>query len=335
MRLRQWGELALLEKIRARFPTDSADILTGIGDDTAVLRAGPGKTLATTDMMVEGVHFHLSRTTAQQLGEKLISVNVSDIYAMGGTPRFALLALAVPPATDVSFVDGLLRGVRTALRRYGASLVGGDVSASPRGMVLSATLLGTSTAPVTRAGARPGDLICVSGPLGDAACGLHILKRLKKPVDFTKGVRRPLPWKVMKPLLRRHLLPEARKPGPLARRATAMIDVSDGLLLDLSRLLAESRVGAYIEEARLPLSKEMIQAAGHLKLDPLHLALSGREDYELLFTLPRSTSGRLDKLWRGDGTAVIGEVRRRRGMELLRVDGTAVPLEPEGYTHFH
>jgi thiamine-monophosphate kinase len=337
MRLRQLGEPALLEKIRARFPSDSASILTGIGDDTAVLKPAPGKTLVTTDMMVEGVHFDLSRTTPQQLGEKIISVNVSDIYAMGGTPQFALLALAAPPATDVSFVDRLLRGLRTALRRYGAHLVGGDVSASPKGLVLSATLLGTATAPVTRAGARPGDFICVSGPLGDAACGLQILKRLKNPVDFTKGVRGPegpLPWKVMKPLLKRHLLPEARKPGPLARRATAMIDISDGLLLDLSRLLTESRAGARIEEARLPLSKETRLAAGHLKLDPLHLALSGGEDYELLFTLPRGTSGRLDKLWRGDGTAVIGEVTRKRGMELLRADGKAVPLKPEGYTHF-
>jgi thiamine-monophosphate kinase len=337
MRLREVGELPLLEKIRARFPEDSSRILTGIGDDTAVLRTGPGKTLATTDMMVEGVHFDLSRSTPRQLGEKLVSVNVSDIYAMGGTPRFALLAIAAPPDTEVSFVDELLRGVKTALRSYRAHLVGGDVSSSPGEIVLSATLLGTAATPVTRAGARPGDLVCVSGPLGDAACGLAILKRLKKPVDFRKGVRgpgSPLPWKVMRPLLKRHLLPEARKPGPLVRRATAMIDISDGLLLDLSRLLKESRVGARIEERRLPLSKEMKTAAGNLKLDPLRLALSGGEDYELLFTLPRGTAGRLDKLWRGDGTAVIGEVTKKRGITLLRTDGSTVSAKPEGYSHF-
>jgi thiamine-monophosphate kinase len=167
MRLSQVGELALLEKIRARFSKKSRAVLTGIGDDAAILRIEPGELLATSDMMVEGVHFDRALITPFQLGFKLVSVNVSDIYAMGGKPRFVLLDVAAPDETGTGFIDGLLDGVASANERYGMSLVGGDVSSSMDGVVLSATVLGKGDRSVKRSGAKPGDGIYVTGNLGD------------------------------------------------------------------------------------------------------------------------------------------------------------------------
>jgi thiamine-monophosphate kinase len=324
MRLSQAGELSLLEKIRDGFPDRARAVITGIGDDSAVLRSGPGKLLATSDMMVEGVHFDLGLITPRQLGFKLISANVSDIYAMGGRPRFALLDIAATGDTGTDFIDGLLSGVKEALGLYGVSLVGGDVSSSGAGMALSATLLGFADRPVRRSGARPGDMIYVTGSLGESACGLGLLRSIGRPVDLEKGRNKPLGWDVMRPLLKRHLMPEARRPGALSKHATSMIDLSDGLFLDLTRLCAESGVGARIYEDRIPVSEETRAAAESMGLEPMRLATAGGEDYELLFTAP---TGRKLK------AACIGEVTRG-GLVFVDKRGVEAPLRPEGYRHF-
>jgi thiamine-monophosphate kinase len=324
MKLGRAGELPLIEGIRTRFAPASRSILTGIGDDCAVLRPGAGRMVVTTDLMAEGVHFDPAYTTPRQLGHKLISVNVSDVYAMGGSPAHVLLSLALPARSDTRFLDGLLDGVHEALSLYRASLVGGDISSSGDGAVLNATVIGYARRPVLRSGARPGDRIYVTGPLGDAAAGLELLKRIGKPVDLGRPRQRPLKWSIMEPLLHRHLMPVVRAPGAIAARATAMIDISDGLSLDLWRLAEESGVGARIYEERLPLSDAMRQAAARLCLDPLELALAGGEDYELLFTAPRRVRVR---------GVCIGEVVAG-GLTLVHPDGTTEPLRPRGYLHF-
>lgn len=323
MKLSDIGELKFLDDIRSRFSGRSRAVLTGIGDDAAVLRPGKGKLLATTDFMLEDVHFDLDLITPFQLGFKLVSVNVSDIYAMGGKPRFVLLGIAAPAGTEKSFTDRLLGGVEAALGHYRALLVGGDVSSSPRKLVLSATVLGFSERPVKRSGARPGEFIFVTGSLGDSACGLELLRRIGRPVELDRPLEKPLAWGVMGPLLRRHLMPEARRPGAVARHATSMIDVSDGLLIDLARLCAESKVGARIYEDRIPVSEQARAASAHMGLDPLRLAASGGEDYELLFTAPSPRRAAI----------CIGEVTEK-GMVMVDASGRERPARPEGYTHF-
>jgi thiamine-monophosphate kinase len=324
MRLSRVGELALLEKVRAAFHDRARGVVAGIGDDAAVLRFAGKNLLVTSDMMLEGVHFDLRFITPFQLGFKLISVNVSDIYAMGGRPSFALLDIAASGDTEDKTLDRLFEGVRAASDAYGASVVGGDISSSPGGLVLSATILGHASRPVLRAGARPGDRIYVTGSLGESACGLALLKKMGRPVELERPVNRPLKWEIMRPLLKKHLMPEAREPSRFARGATSMIDLSDGLLIDLTRLCDESRVGARLYTGRIPVSGETRTAAAFLGLDPQRLASAGGEDYELLFTAPSRTRV---------GAHCIGEIIGS-GRFMVDEQGVQRPMEPEGYEHF-
>lgn len=325
MRLSSRGELYLLDKIRKRLSARSKAVLMGIGDDAAVLAGDDKKLLATNDMMVEGVHFELRLVTPRQLGFKLISVNVSDIYAMGGQPTFALVGIAVPGDTGEEFIDEFLDGVDEACKDFGVSVVGGDVSSSRKGMALSVTLLGHAEKPLLRSGARPGNGIYVTGTLGDSACGLEVLRRIAHAVDLETPVHIPLEWKLVEPLLRRHLMPRPRQPQAWSEDASALIDISDGLLIDLTRLCSESGVGARIYADRVPLSRELIPVAMSIGRDPQEFALTGGEDYELLFTSPQK--GKIE------GATRIGEIVPS-GMTIVRADGTEREFGPEGYQHF-
>jgi thiamine-monophosphate kinase len=324
MRLARVGELALLQRVRAAFHEKSRDVVAGIGDDAAVLRFTGKNLLATSDMMLEGVHFDLRLVTPFQLGFKVVSVNVSDIYAMGGKPSFALLDIAAPGDTDDSLLEGLFEGVRAGARSYGVFVVGGDISSSIKGLVLSASILGHAARPVLRSGARPGDKLYVTGSLGQSACGLELLRRIGRPVELGRPLNRPLKWAVMGPLLKKHLMPEAREPSGVLKAATSMIDLSDGLLMDLTRLCDESRVGARLYISRLPVSGETKAAAAFLGLDPYRLAVSGGEDYELLFTAPPR---RMVK------AHLIGEITAS-GRFVVDEHGAEGPMEPKGYEHF-
>jgi thiamine-monophosphate kinase len=349
MKLSQLGELALLEHLKKRFEKTSKKILVGIGDDTAVIRPIQKNLLVTTDMMVEGVHFDRMFITPYQLGFKLISINVSDIYAMGGIPHYILLNLAVSKKTDTDVIEQFLDGVIDAQRRYNTITIGGDLSAIHDGMVLAATILGYTDRHIGRSGATVGDKVYITGCLGDSACGLELLKRFKKPVpletiskeqraksreprnkrsDSISSARRlllqkGLSWDIVEPLLRRHLIPEARNPKKF-RVATSMIDVSDGLLLDLSRICDESKVGALIYKEKIPVSSELKQVASCLGLSPPQLALSGGEDYELLFTAPPQKRVR---------AIHIGEIIKR-GRFIIDRSGGKKPFPPKGYQHF-
>lgn len=329
MKLSQVGELSLLEKVRSGFTKKSKAVVTGIGDDAAVLRPRGKNLLVTTDMMLEGVHFDLRLITPFQLGFKIISVNVSDIYAMAGRPCFALLGIAAAKSTKEAFLDMFFEGVRAALEFYKITLIGGDISSAEKEMVLSATLIGHAERPVRRSGAKPGDRIYVTGSLGQAACGLELSRIINKPVDMKKPVNKPLKWDIMRPLLGRHLMPEARRPAPFASCATAMIDLSDGLFIDLVRLCTESNVGARLYKDGIPVSDETKAAALFLGLDPLKVATSGGEDYELLFTAPLQ-SGYTRRFRKA---VCIGEITESK-MLIVDKNGRQRPITPEGYQHF-
>ncbi len=286
MKLSHLGELSLLDFIRKSHNIKRNDVVIGIGDDAAVLSMPTGKLLATTDLMTEGIHFDLSYTTPYQIGFKLVSINVSDIYAMYGEPSHILLSLSFPQDTDERTVKDLLDGVFHALGFYDVDLIGGDLTSSKDAIVVSATLLGKSDNPATRGGARVSDKIYVTGSPGDSACGLELLKKMKKQVLIEKDetIDTPIKWSIMKPLLWRHLMPYVREPSFAREQITSLMDISDGLFIDLKRICSESNVGARIYEERLPVSKEMRHAAEFMGIDPLELCLCGGEDYEYLFT---------------------------------------------------
>ncbi|PKL51635.1 MAG: thiamine-phosphate kinase [Nitrospira bacterium HGW-Nitrospira-1] len=258
MKLSDAGELSLLEILRKRFGKRSHSIVLGIGDDAAVIRPQNSHMLLTTDMMVEGVHFDLSWTTPFQLGFKLVSVNVSDIYAMGGKPKFLLLNFSASKDTTLEFFSKFFDGIETAMKRYGISLIGGDISASEK-IVLSATVTGYAKKFLARRGARAGDRIYVTGHTGDAACGLALMKGLRRKIAIEQGKKQkfPLPWEIVSPLIERHLMPVARDSQGFIKAATSMIDISDGLMIDISRLCRESKVGALVYADKIPLSNEL------------------------------------------------------------------------------
>jgi thiamine-monophosphate kinase len=348
MKLSRIGELALLEQIRKSFGRRSRGLVVGIGDDAAVIKPLNKNLLITTDMMVEGVHFTLQFATPYQIGFKLVSVNVSDIYAMGGTPYYLLLNAALRKNTDKKFLDEFFGGVRDAMNLYGTVLIGGDLSGTHTGISLSATLIGYAERHIKRSGAKGGDRIYVTGNLGDSACGLELLKRIKKPVQTVRvkaqgaknmelrlknqtrvpyipgGSTGKLSWNTLEPLLRRHLMPAARNTRKFAGYATSMIDVSDGLLIDLTRLCDESKVGARIYAVKIPVSREMEKASSVLGLQSMDLALSGGEDYEILFTAPPEE--KVEAVHIGDVT--------ESGRFIVEGSGRERKFSADGYQHF-
>jgi thiamine-monophosphate kinase len=330
--LAELGERGLIARIRSRLPPPGPDVLAGIGDDAAAVTWDRRVLLLTTDTLLENVHFRRATATFRQIGAKALAVNVSDIAAMGGEPRYALLAVALPPSLPVADVDELYAGLHAVAGRYRVALVGGDTCATPGGIVLSVTLVGAvEGAPLRRSGARPGDAILVTGTLGASAAGLAVLE----------GGPAALPADAMTAVVQAHRDPTPRVvEGRLIHAsggATAMIDVSDGLVTDLGHVAAESGVGARVYLDTLPLSAATRAVAEALGSDPVAWALSGGEDYELLFT---ATAARAPAIARavtdGSGTPVrvIGEVRpATEGLRFLDGTGRPVPVRP-GFDHF-
>ncbi len=330
--LAELGERGLIARLRRRLPPPGPEVLVGIGDDAAAVAWGGETLLLTTDALLEGVHFRRSTATLRDIGAKAVAVNISDIAAMGGEPRYALLALGLPPSLAVADVDELYAGIHDIARRYGVTVVGGDTCAAPGGVALCVTLVGrVDGAPLRRSGARPGDAILVTGALGASAAGLAALER-------SPGA---LPPAAVEAVARPHRLPTPRvAEGRLIRAAggaTAMIDVSDGLVTDLGHIATESRVGAWIDVDALPVSEATRAVAKALGRDPLRWALSGGEDYELLFTAVPDRAGDLARaVTDRTGTPVhrIGEVRPfGDGVRFLGRDGRPHAVEP-GFDHF-
>jgi thiamine-monophosphate kinase len=321
------GEFGLIDRIGKVSPRNSKRALIGIGDDAAALLFSPSATLlATTDMLIEGVHFDLKTTDLYSLGWKAAAVNLSDIAAMGGVPRFCLTALGIPPSLTVEDIGEFYRGFTACIKKQGTVLVGGDTCSSRKGLIISVTVLGEAKKKhaIARSGARPGDLLFVTGTLGDSGAGLELLKA---------GARRRKPGAGR--LIEKHLRPvprvvEGRKLSA-AGIASAMIDVSDGLSSDLGHLCVQSGAGAEVFADRIPLSKEL-RSVKALKQPLLAYALSGGEDYELLFTVP---PGKLKKLKAMQIAATeIGIITRGRSMRFIDERGQGRILTATGYDHF-
>ena len=326
MKLAEIGEFGLIKAI-SQIADKGPGVVMGIGDDAAVLRPSAGKVfLVTTDLLLEGVHFQLEFTDLYRLGRKALAVNLSDIAACGGTPTAFLVSLAVPPETEVESVKALYTGMMEQARTYGVSLIGGDTSKGKE-LMISITLIGEAEEEkiVYRAGASKGDLIFVTGTLGDAALGLQQLKQGKK-----EGV-----------LIERQLAPAPRvKEGQAIARqglALAMIDISDGLVADLGHILEASRVGAEVQLPQLPLSEAYQKEIRTYSPDPYALALTGGEDYELLFTAAPAKERAVAKLAQELGipiTAIGKIVAVAQGVTIYTEDGKEYPIAQRGHDHF-
>jgi thiamine-monophosphate kinase len=324
------GEDELVAVIRKVLSGGGPGVLVGPGDDAAVVASPRGTTVLTSDMLVEGVHFDRALTSARDLGAKSIAVNVSDIAAMAASPRYAVVSLGLSEADDPAWVVELYGGMRAASDEYALSLVGGDVNRAPVS-VISVTVVGEAAEgrAVLRSGARPGDRIVVTGSLGAAAGGLLLARSGNAAMATDWG----------RDLLEAHFRPVARvgEGQTLAQSgARAMMDLSDGLLLDLSRLCAESAVGARLELSSVPVSIGLLRLAEVLPCDPLELALSGGEDYELVATIdPAAVDDARTRLLDRFGAALtdIGEIT---GSGFVGVDasGAEHPLEAKGWDHF-
>jgi len=324
--IRDLGEFGLINLI-SRKVRSSPMVSIGIGDDAAAFTLHEGcVALATSDMLVEGVHFDLSFCDPFRLGRKSLAVNLSDIAAMGGSPGCFLLSLAIPETLPVEFIELFTAGMLGLADEHGAVLVGGDTCASRGGLVISVTLYGEQKREriVQRRGAHPGDAIFVTGTLGDSALGLELLLN-----GHGEGS-----------CITRHLDPTPRVGEGMALAEaglpTAMIDISDGLLADLGHILECSRVGARLHLERIPLSREFSAYLAALPERDYSLAISGGEDYELLFTAPSDRQDAIRSLFAKLDTPVteIGEITDDSGRTVLLSEGRQVTVDRTGFDHF-
>jgi thiamine-monophosphate kinase len=322
MKLRSLRERELISAVRKEFSGKKRNLILGIGDDAAVIRSTSKSLLLTTDLLIEDVHFTASFHPPYYLGRKALNVNLSDIAAMGGRPRFALLGLALRAGTELDYVKKFLMGFKAAAGESQTELIGGDISASAK-ITISVTVIGEGDHFIRRSGAKPGDSIFVSGCLGDAAAGLDLLKKgfelgkNKKAAALLRAFLDPVPQTELGLTLSTH------------RAATAMIDLSDGLSVDLLHLCEESRVGADVHLEKLPLSPELRL----FEKKPENFALHGGEDYQLLFTVDPRNLGFIEKLQKKYGIHLIGKMRRGQGLSLVDEKGKKRPLEIKGFEH--
>ncbi len=329
MRIESLGEFALIQRLAQLLPAPGEEVVKGIGDDAAAIRLEVGRMLIlTTDMLIEGVHFDLSFTSPRDIGYKTLAVNLSDLASMGCSPgyAYALVSLGLPGGFDVEEAEEIYRGLAECAEAWGGQFVGGDTVSSPRGLTinlaLSALMDGENM--LTRAGARVGDMVLVTGSLGESALGLELFKRGIVPEDEDAIT-----------CVQRHLRPEPRfAAGAVAREAgaTAMIDCSDGLLADLGHICEASGTGAVVEADRLPISDAARRVAARLEIDPLRAALAGGEDYELIVTVKadaaEEAAAKLNLT--PVGTIVTGS----EGLRVADEVGRAIPVESLGYEHF-
>jgi thiamine-monophosphate kinase len=336
------GEKALVRHIRGRIPA-GAGVVVGPGDDAAAVEAAPAS-LVTADSLVEGVHFRRDEFPARLLGRKALTVNLSDVAAMGGIARYAVVSLCLPAGVTLGWVDSLYDGLLERAAESGVALVGGNVARSRESVVVDVTLLGEAGPLLRRAGARPGDRIVVTGTLGAAAEGVRLLAdgaRLDEDGELRDtGIWTESSAPAVLHCLRAQLDP--RPPLALARSiaerglARAGMDVSDGLSLDLVEICSESAVGAVVERASLPLDPRAAGLEGARGGDPLALALHGGEDYGLLLAVDPEAAGYLGELARVWGVEITGVGEFVAGDPVVRLhDGEDErPLTPGGYDHF-
>lgn len=331
------GEFGLIEHLTKNFEIQNASTILSIGDDGAVIDHFGKQTVITTDMLVEGIHFDLMYTPLKHLGYKCVVVNLSDVYAMNAIPTHITLNIAFSNRFSVEALDEFYEGVYAACEKYGVDLIGGDTSSSQKGFIVSVTALG-EIAPdkiVKRSGAQKGDLICVSGDLGSAFLGLTLLEREKQIYLENPEIQPDLENEQY--IVGRLLKPEARKDiidffEHSHILPTSMIDVSDGLSSETLHICKQSNVGCILYEDKIPVNDQARQYAYKLELDPTACALSGGEDYELLFTIPQSE---YDKLVLNEQISVIGYITDiEEGVHIITKGGSTHQLTAQGWNAF-
>ena len=334
--LSKLGEFGLIKHLTQHIEIKNPSTVKGVGDDAAVINYTEGDkvTLVSTDMLVEGVHFDLTYVPLKHLGYKSIVVNLSDIYAMNGNPKQITVSIALSNRFGLESVEELYAGMLMACEKYGVDLIGGDTTSSLSGLVISITAIGEAdkNKVVYRSGAKEKDLLCVSGDLGGAYMGLQILEREKAVFKDNPKIQPDLEGKDY--ILERQLKPEARKDiiklfEGLNLIPTSMIDVSDGLASEILHLCDQSNVGCELYEEKIPIDPQTYDTARQFNLDPTMSALSGGEDYELLFTI--STSD-YDKVKNLPDFTVIGHITHKdSGSNLVSKSGSSHPLQAQGW----
>ena len=329
------GEFGLIDHLTQNNETRNASTILSVGDDAAVIDHFGRQTVISSDLLLEGVHFDLSYTPLKHLGYKAVVVNVSDIYAMNATPTQIVLNIGFSNRFALESLDEFYDGVYAACAEYNVDLVGGDTTTSLRGFVISVTAIG-EVAPdkyVKRSGAKSGDLICVSGELGGAFLGLTLLEREKRIFEET-GAQPDLEGQTY--IVGRLLKPEARKDiieyfAEENILPTSMIDISDGLSSELMHICKQSQLGCVLYEDKLPFADDMKEFAYKLKTDPTACALSGGEDYELLFTVPQTD---YDQIKLNPSVSIIGYMTDEgEGKNLITRGGNKYALVAQGWNH--
>lgn len=331
------GEFGLIDHLTKEFPLRNESTKKGVGDDAAILSFGDKDVLVTTDLLLEGVHFDLRYVPLKHLGYKAAIVNFSDIYAMNGIPKQITVSLGVSSRFTVEHLEALYSGIRLACELYGVDLVGGDTSASVTGLIISITCLGEANAEevVTRTGAKPTDIICVSGDLGAAFMGLQLLERENVVAAGQKDFQPDFAGKEY--ILERQLKPEARRDIVEALRKegirpTSMIDVSDGLSSELLHICRNSNVGCRVYEDRIPIDYQTALMAEEFNMNLVTAAMNGGEDYELLFTVPITDNEKIEKM---KGVSMIGYITEPGlGAAMVTRDGGEIPVKAQGWNAF-
>ena len=330
------GEFGLIDHLTRNIELQNASSILGVGDDAAVIDHFGKQTVITTDLLIEGIHFDLMYTPLKHLGYKSVIVNLSDIYAMNAIPAQVVISIGISNRFSLEALDEFYEGVYAACSAYGVDLIGGDISSSQKGFIISVTAIG-EVAPgnfVKRSTAGKGDLLCVSGDLGAAYVGLLFLEREKKIFMESPAVQPDLEGESY--VIGRLLKPEARKDIVefFAKEniiPTAMMDISDGLSSEVLHICKESNLGCTIYEEKIPVAEEMKKAAFKFEIDPTACALSGGEDYELLFTIAQSE---YEKLVLNEQISVIGYMTdATEGAQIITKGGNKYPVTAQGWNH--
>ena len=332
--LSEMGEFKLIEHLTKDVVLHHDDTVKGVGDDCAVLGKGKELTVITTDLLVEGVHFDLGYMPLKHLGYKAVMVNLSDVYAMNARAKQITVSIAVSNRFSLEALEELYAGIHLACNTYQVDLIGGDTTSSNKGLLLSITAIGevSNNEVVYRNGSKPNDLLVVTGDLGAAYLGLQVLEREKQVFEVNPNAKHELDDYTY--LIERQLKPEARKDiirlfRDLDLKPTAMIDISDGLSSEVLHLCTQSKVGAKVFENKIPLDQQVISTCEEFNLDSSTIALSGGEDYELLFTVDQKD---YDKIKGNPNFTVIGHMTdENQGINLVTRAGQEIEMKAQGW----
>jgi thiamine-monophosphate kinase len=335
-KISELGEFGLIDRLTRDIQIKNESTLKGVGDDAAVLDYKNKLVVVSTDLLTEGIHFNLMYVPLKHLGYKSVVVNLSDIFAMNAKPLQITVNIALSGKFSVEAVEELYSGIHLACEKYGVDLVGGDTTSSLTGLTISVTVLGEAEKDelVYRSGAKPTDLLCVSGDLGGAYMGLQLLERENEVFKVNQNMQPQLEGYDY--ILERQLKPEARGDivdafKKLGVKPTSMIDISDGLSSEIMHLCKNSGVGCNVYEDKIPMDYQTKKMAEELNINPLVAALNGGEDYELLFTIPLSD---YEKVKNDPDFTIIGHITEAaEGTNLIASGGTVIPLTAQGWNH--